>query len=118
MEGNVASAGDLLSAGHVGDNITPHHIPSANHMAQHGIPRNDGVSINMEQPHKGGRHRDTFTYGNRADSAMTPRDALAAGASDVRRIYSEQGLYNPWLRGQLRMQIELNKARHPELFTK
>ena len=41
-------------------------LPSANHISQHCISWNDGVAINMDQPHPGvgGRHREIFTYGN------------------------------------------------------
>ena len=64
----------------------------------------------MEQPvpGSGGRHRDTFTYGTRADSGMSSRDALAAGVWDARRIYQQQGLYDSFVRGQLQELIRQN----------
>ena len=117
-EGNVASYGALSNAGSVGDNITPHHIPSAKHMAQHDVSRNEGIAINMEQPHPGvgGRHRETFTYGNTADSDMTPRKALAEGVWDARQIYRKDGLYDGFIRGQLQDLIKQNKVKFPEIF--
>ena len=111
---------DLVKAGRKGDNITPHHIPSDNHMAQHGVKKADGISINMEHPHpgKGGRHRETFTYGTQADVKMSSRDALAAGVRDARKIYREDGLYGPEVRGALQDVIKQNKQAHPDLFLK
>ena len=44
-EGAVDTYDDLIAAGAKGDNITPHHIPSANHMKQHGVSKGDGVSM-------------------------------------------------------------------------
>lgn len=119
-EGKVGRYSDLVAAGRKGDNITPHHIPSANHMARHGIKKRDGVAINMEHPHpgSGGRHRSTFTYGTKADQNMSPRDALAAGVRDARRIYQEQGLYTREIRDGLRELIRQNKALYPNIFGK
>lgn len=78
----VGTYDDLIAAGVKGDDITPHHIPSANRMALEGVSKGDGIAINMEQPFPGvgGRHRATFTYGTKADINMTARDALAATA--------------------------------------
>jgi len=117
-EGDVASYGALINAGSVGDNITPHHIPSAKHMAEHDVPRDEGIAINMEQPHPGvgGRHRETFTYGNTADSNMPPRKALAEGVWDARQIYKKDGLYDGFIRDQLQDLIKQNKVKFPEIF--
>lgn len=117
-EGDVAPYRVLQAAGTKGDNITPHHIPSASHMANHGVNRKDGISINMEQPTPGvgGRHRRTFTYGTRADSGMMPRDALAAGVRDARRIYQQDGLYDSYIRRQLQELVRQNKTTHPIIF--
>lgn len=114
-EGQVGTYRDLVAAGSKGDNITPHHIPSANRMAAEGVSKGDGIAINMEQPSPGvgGRHRATFTYGSQADSAMTPRNALAAGVRDARKIYSSDGLYTPQIRSALQQVIDLNKVSHP-----
>lgn len=111
---------ELIEAGTKGDNITPHHIPSANHMAQHGVAKGDGISINMEQPSPGvgGRHRQTFTYGKQADIDMSSRDALAAGIKDARKIYQQDGLYDPWIRQQLQELIQQNKTAYPLIFRK
>jgi hypothetical protein len=119
-EGAVGSYDDLIAAGTKGDNITPHHIPSANHMAQHGVSKEDGIAINMEQPFpgSGGRHRATFTYGTQADLNLTPRQALGRGIWDTRRIYQQDGLYSPSIRSSLQDLIRQNRAANPGLFDK
>jgi hypothetical protein len=101
-----------------GDNLTGHHIPSAHHMSRYGVDRGDGVSIMMEQPPVGGRHRQTFTYGSQADYNMTARDALAAGIRDGRKIYMGQKLYTPYMRQQFQQVIRMNKKCHPKIFKK
>jgi hypothetical protein len=117
-EGLVGTFDELIAAGTKGDDLTPHHIPSANRMAQEGVKRGDGLAINMEQPFPGagGRHRETFTYGTRADADMTTRDALAAGVRDVRSIYQEHGLYDGYIRSNLQSLIERSRTDFPELF--
>ena len=116
----VGTYDDLIAAGVKGDNITPHHIPSANRMALEGVSKGDGIAINMEQPFPGvgGRHRATFTYGTKADINMTARDALAAGVWDARQIYRADGLYTPQIRSSLQDLIRMNKANHPTIFVK
>ncbi|CAG0953427.1 hypothetical protein ANRL4_00220 [Anaerolineae bacterium] len=117
-EGMVGTYDDLIAAGSKGDNLTPHHVPSAEHMGQYGVKKGDGITINMEQPvpGSGGRHRQTFTYGTQADLNMSPRDALAAGIRDLRSIYQNAGAYNGYIRGQLQEIIRMNKAAFPNLF--
>jgi len=117
---DVGTYDKLRKAGTKGDDITPHHIPSDNHMAQHGVSKKDGIAINMEHPHpgSGGRHRETFTYGTQADVNMSPRDALAAGVRDARKIYQKDGLYGPEARGALQEVIKQNKQTFPEIFAK
>jgi hypothetical protein len=119
-EGMVGTYDDLIAAGTKGDNITPHHIPSANRMALEAVSKGDGIAINMEQPFPGvgGRHRATFTYGTTADIDMTARDALAAGVWDARQIYRADGLYTPQIRSSLQDLIRMNKANHPTVFVK
>ena len=119
-EGAVGSYRDLVSAGSKGDNVTPHHIPSANRMAQEGVSKGDGIAINMEQPFPGvgGRHRATFTYGSQADSGLSVRDALAAGVRDARKIYQADGLYTPEIRASLKALIDMNLAQHSAVFAK
>lgn len=89
-------------------------------MAQHGVSKGDGISINMEQPHPGvgGRHRQTFTYGSKADLDMAPRDALASGVGDARSIYMQDGLYDAQIRKQLQELIDQNGSNYPEIFRK
>ena len=115
---DVGTYKDLIDAGATGDNVTPHHIPSASFMEAHGADSERGATINMEQPTPGtgGRHRLTFTYGTQADADMTPRSALASGVMDARRIYADQGLYSPEVRHALQKLISLNKALFPDLF--
>ncbi|MGS0528349.1 PAAR-like protein [Zobellia nedashkovskayae] len=55
-EGDIGTFKELIDAGSVGDNITPHHMPSDAFMIKNnvdGYTRNDGLSMNMEQPHPG-----------------------------------------------------------------
>ena len=119
-EGAVGIYDDLIALGSKGDNLTPHHIPSAKHMASQGVSRGDGVSIMMEQPFPGvgGRHRRTFNYGTSADVGMASRDALAAGIRDVRGIYMQDDLYTPYIRQQLQEMIRQNKNLYPSVFSK
>ncbi len=119
-EGAVGTYDDLIAAGVKGDNITPHHIPSANFMKQHGVAKGDGISINMEHlyPGRGGRHRRTLTYGTNADIGLSARDALSQGVRDVRRIYQEDGLYDAFIRQKLKDLIQQNKQARPDLFIK
>ena len=119
-EGAVGTFDDLIMAGTKGDNLTPHHIPSANRMAMEGVSKGDGIATNMEQPFPGvgGRHRATFTYGTQADINMTARDALAAGIWDARKIYKADGLYTSPVRAALQQMIEENKTTFPLLFKK
>jgi hypothetical protein len=74
----------------------------------------------MEHPHPGvgGRHRQTLTYGTKADLGMTARDALAAGIRDARRIYIKDGLYDSYIRNQLQELVQQNKTAHPLIFRK
>lgn len=119
-EGQIGTYRDLVTAGSRGDNLTPHHIPSANRMAQEGVSKADGIAMTMEQPSPGvgGRHRATFTYGTQADMPLPPRDALAAGIWDARRIYRDDNLYTPEIRSSLQELIRLNKTTYPTVFTK
>lgn len=125
-EGKVGTYEDLIDAGTRGDNITPHHMPSAKYMETNaGVHKNDGVSMNMEQPTpgSGGRYRQTETYGLTGQGLqdylnLSPRDALARDIWDARRIYQKDGLYTPEIRGSLQEVIEMNKNLYPNLFKK
>ncbi|MGR5997492.1 T7SS effector LXG polymorphic toxin [Bacillus cereus] len=123
-EGKVGTYEELIDAGTRGDNITPHHMPSAKYMKTKAeVHKNDGVSMNMEHPHpgKGGRHRQTETYGmtgKKLDAYLNlePRDALARDIIDARNIYIKEGLYTPEIRSGLLEVIKLNKTKYPNIF--
>jgi filamentous hemagglutinin len=109
---------ELKKRGSIGDNLTGHHLPSANHMSKYGVDPDEGIAINMEQPKKGGRHRETFTYGTQADYEMSARDALAAGIRDLRKIYRAHGLYSKQVHDACSKIIEQNRAKFPDIFKK
>lgn len=130
-EGKTGSYKELIDDGKGGDNITPHHMPSDEYMSRNasgsGYTRNEGLCMNMEQPHpgSGGRHRDTATYDNHmtqaekdAYYALSPRDALAHDIKDVIKIYKRDGLYNDEIRNALKELIKESKKKFPDLFKK
>ncbi|WP_027409956.1 pre-toxin TG domain-containing protein [Anoxybacteroides tepidamans] len=125
-EGKVGTYEELIDAGRRGDNITPHHMPSAKYIkTKAGIHKNDGVSMNMEHPHPGvgGRHRKTATYGMIGQRLqeylnLSPRAALAHDIWDARRIYKNDGLYTREIRQSLKDVIRMNKDMYPDLFNK
>ncbi|WP_139377096.1 ribonuclease YeeF family protein [Halobacillus hunanensis] len=124
-EGKVGTFKELVKQGTAFDNITPHHMPSAAKMKQAGVKRNNGVSMNMEQPHPGvgGRHRETYTYGlsgNKLEDYLNLgyRDAFAHDILDARRIYMKDGVYTPEIREGLLNTIRKNRELYPELFNK
>ena len=129
-EGDIGTYKELNDAGTVGDDITPHHMPSDAYMKNNNIEgynRNEGLSMNMEQPHPGtgGRHRRTSTYDNQMTKAeqraywdKNPRDALAHDIEDLRKIYKEDGLYDKEIRDKLQEYIKQMKENHPDLFNK
>ena len=120
-EGNVGTYKDLSRAGSKGDNLTPHHMPSDGYMKGRNAPgytRDEGVSMNMDQPQTGGRHRQTSTYGRSPDLTLSPRDALARDIQDARRIYQRDNLYTPEIRRSLQEVIRQNKAKYGDFFDK
>ena len=124
-EGNVGTYKELIDAGKRGDNLTPHHMPSAEYMKNNGVSKNNGISMNMEQPATGGRHRLTDTYGRNMTDAekanyygLSSRDALAHDLWNAREIYIQQGKYTPEIREGLLDVIKRNKSDHPNLFNK
>ena len=125
-EGEIGTYKDLIKAGKRGDNITPHHMPSAGYMKQKGVANSDGLAMNMEMPSPGtgGRHRLTDTYGGNMTPeqrayyySLSPRDALAYDIKNVKKIYQSQGLYSQ-IRPQLQQYIKEYKKLMPELFEK
>ncbi len=125
-EGDIGTYRDLLDAGEVGDNITPHHMPSAEYISQYGASKKDGLCMNMEMPSPGtgGRHRLTDTYGRNMTDAekayyysLSPGDALAYDIKNVRKIYQSQGLYTQ-IRPQLQRYINESKRLFSDLHQK
>nr|WP_083189828.1 RHS repeat-associated core domain-containing protein [Orenia metallireducens] len=126
-EGMVGSYGRLDYIGVKGDNLTPHHMPSAKYIEQHGVNYRDGISMFVEQPYpgSGGRHRLTKTYGrNMTDIQkqnyynLSPRDALAYDIRDLRKIYMDQNIYTSEIRSGLLEVIQQNKSDFPDLYKK
>jgi RHS repeat-associated protein len=122
-EGDVGTYRELRRAGSPGDGLTPHHMPSDSYMRGRGVPgysRNEGISMNMEQPEQapGGRHRATASYGSSPDLSVSPRDALARDVWDARSIYIRDGQYTPEIRRSLRQVIAENKQKWPGTFDK
>jgi len=124
-EGKVGTYKELIKQGTVFDNITPHHMPADAKMKQSGIKRNNGISMNMEQPHPGtgGRHRETYTYGLSGQKLkdyleLNYRDALAHDIWDARKIYIKDGLYNSEIRQGLKTVMNKNREQYPDLFNK
>lgn len=99
-------------------------MPSAKYLQTKAeVHKNNGVSLNMEHPHpgKGGRHRQTETYGmpgKRLEDylCLQPRDVLARDIIDARSIYIKEGLYTPEVRSALVKVIRLNKSKYPDMF--
>ena len=125
-EGDVGTYKDLVDAGEVGDNITPHHMPSAEYMRRYGVSKNDGLCMNMEMPNPGtgGRHRLTYTFGRNMTNAekelyysLKPREALAFDVKNVKKIYYEEGQYSA-IKPKIKEFIEESKSVFPDLFDK
>lgn len=125
-EGDIGTYNDLLKAGKRGDNLTPHHVPSAEYMSKKGVSKYEGLCMNMEMPvpGSGGRHRLTYTYGGNMTNSektfyysLSPRDALAYDIKNLREIYQNDGLYDE-IRPQLIQFIKTSKATYPDLFDK
>ena len=112
----------MLKLGRRGDNLTPHHVPSNAYMKAKvkDYTTNQGIAIMMEHlsPGKGGRHRQTSSYGKIPDLTLSPRQILAQEVSDVRSIYLSQRLYDSAIRKSLRTLIKLNKETWSTIFDK
>ncbi|WP_339394214.1 hypothetical protein [Nostoc sp. UHCC 0870] len=121
-EGSVGTYGDLLKAGRRGDNLTPHHIPSNAFMKAKvtSYTTNKRIAMMMEHlsPGKGGRHRQTNSYGKSPNLKLSPREVLAKEIQDVRSIYLRQGLYNKDIRYSLQTLIRMNKLQWKDIFDK
>lgn len=101
-EGDIGTYKKLSREGVVGDNLTPHHMPSRQYMAQYGETRDDGLCMNVDMPSPGtgGIHRQTATYGSNMTAAekqaylkMTPHDALEYDVNDLGTIYLKAGRF-------------------------
>ncbi|WP_156175992.1 type VI secretion system tube protein TssD [Hymenobacter terrenus] len=122
-EGEVGTYKELLDAGSRGDNITPHHVPSDAYIKQHGVAKNDGVCINMEQPQNGGRHRRTKTFGRNMTDAereayykLPPKEALDYDIQNVREIFREEGKLDTKMEKKLQEVLNQNKTKFPKLY--
>ncbi|WP_207638272.1 hypothetical protein [Pseudobutyrivibrio sp. MD2005] len=125
-EGDIGTYNDLIKSGKRGDNLTPHHMPSAEYMSKKGVAKKDGLCMNMEMPvpGSGGRHRLTDTYGGNMTDAkkafyydLSPRDALAYDLKNLCIIYQNDGLYDK-IRPQLLEYIKTSKSLYQDLFEK
>jgi hypothetical protein len=85
-----------------------------------GYTREMGIAIMIEHPlpGKGGRHRQTISYGQRTDLSLSPRETLAREVRDARAIYRRQGLYTRQIRQSLQQVIRLNKSAWSGVFQK
>ncbi|WP_141231060.1 RHS repeat domain-containing protein, partial [Pseudomonas sp. Irchel 3F5] len=118
-EGGVGAYGKL--PGTPGDNLTGHHMPSAEYMKQKfEISRNKSIAMQMQHiyPENKGRHPMTRTYARRPFLDEKPRDALARDIWDARKIYKKQGLYTKEIQAGLRETIRQNKSTFPKIFNK
>lgn len=81
---------------------------------------NQGIAIMMEHlvPGKGGRHRQTLSYGKPPNLNLSPRETLAREIWDIMNIYYEQNLYNSTIRKSLQRLIELNQSTWSTIFNK
>ncbi len=69
-------------------------------------------------PGKGGRHRQTLSYGKSPDLTLSPRQALAQEICDVRSIYFSQRLCGLEIKKGLQNLIKLNKETWFSTFEK
>lgn len=85
-----------------------------------GYTRGMGIAIAMQHPvpGRGGRHRQTLSYGQPPVLSLSPRQTLAREVNDVRAIYRRQGLYTPFIRRSLQQVIELNRRTWLGIFDK
>ncbi|MBD2782970.1 RHS repeat domain-containing protein, partial [Xenorhabdus szentirmaii] len=118
-EGGVGAYGKL--PGVPGDDLTGHHMPSAEYMKQRfGKSKRETIAMQMEHkyPSNKGRHPLTRTYSRRPFLDETPREALARDIKDARKIYRDQGLYTKAIKKGLKETITQNKDTFPEIFKK
>ena len=116
-EGEVGNYRTMRRLGSVGDDITPHHMPSDSYMKGtniSGYSRDSGITMNMQTD----RHYLTNSYGASPDLSLSPRSSLAHDIMSTRSIYQDQGLYTPEIRQGLQQVIRQNKANFPDAFAK
>jgi filamentous hemagglutinin len=118
-EGRVGTFRELDTLRRKGDHLTPNHVPQKAYMKQYGIKANEGMAIMMEQPTpgKGGRHRQTRTYGKHPDLSENPRTELAKDLQDLRQIYKKDGLYKEALPSLQELGKKTQEA-FPDIFSK
>ncbi len=120
-EGKVGAYGLLKKTeSKKGDNLAAHHMPNDQYMKTHGIKRNDGISMMVEDPYPGsaGRHREIHKMLQKQDPNLLPRDALVESVLRAREVYKQDGVYNSVIKDSLLDVIKQNKHKFPELFKK
>lgn len=85
-----------------------------------GYTKNLGIAMMMEHPipGKGGRHRQTLSYGQSPDLKISPRKTLAREIRDLRLIYQKQRIYTEKIRFSLQEIIKMNKLSWVGVFEK
>ncbi|WP_448266954.1 hypothetical protein [Nostoc sp. DSM 114159] len=85
-----------------------------------GYTTDKGIAIMMEHLSlgKGGRHRQTISYGKSPNLSLSARETLAQEVWDVRSIYLRQGLYNREIKKNLQGLINLNRLTWQGIFDK
>lgn len=133
-ECSIGTYNDLANQGVVGDNLTPHHIPSNKYMRincgnentkyYQKSPYNaytmvEGICINVQ----GQRHTRTFTYGTLSDKnakmyySYHPDAALKFDVINLKDIYVEAGQYKEPIYNTLIELIKQNYTKYPEMFS-
>jgi hypothetical protein len=95
-----------------------HHLPTRAQMERHGVRRNEGVAIRVQQQRGAREGRHVELHRRRAETNESPRDDLAQGIRRFRNIYQQDKAYTPDIRKGLQDAIELNKRNFPRLFLK
>lgn len=112
----VANRPFSKKSGQQTETLDAHHMPSTKYIESKGIPRDQGVAMEMQPS----RHMQTRTYGNNAVGMLneTPRQALGRDIKDAKKVYEQNGVYNPKVRKSLQQVVTENKKNYPNLYNK